>query len=92
MSTAECAADGPGHQQRLPAGEEAVSVSQAGPTPALDEPVHAEADLLIERTDLGEGIWTVIAAGSRIPPHPVRLPIRPYQPSVTLGKQRRRDT
>ncbi len=69
----------------LPAGEE-VTVSQAGPAPAAGEAVHAEVDLLIERTDLGPGIWTVIAVGGRIPPHLLGLPSAPYRPSVALGE------
>lgn len=55
--------------------------------------VFAEVDLLIERTDLGPGCHTVIAKGSRIPPHLARLPSTPYRPSVTLvepAKRRRR--
>ncbi len=73
----------------LPAGE-AVTVSQAGPTPAAGEAVHAEVDMLIERADLGAGCYTVIAAGSRIPAHLARLPTTPYRPSATPSKQRRR--
>ncbi|MGH3785251.1 MAG: hypothetical protein ACRDRG_01575 [Pseudonocardiaceae bacterium] len=74
----------------LPGADE-PKPSQAGPPPPGDQPVYANADLLIQRSDLGEGIWTVIAVGSRIPPQLVRLPNKPYQPSVTLGRKRRRD-
>lgn len=68
-----------------PAGEE-PPIRQTGPAGPDDNPVHAEVDLLIERADLGAGCYTVIAAGSRIPPHLARLPWAPYRPSVTLGE------
>lgn len=64
--------------------------SQAGPSTSQVPAVFAEVDLLIERPDLGDGCYTVVAKGSRIPPHLARLPSTPYRPSATPGEPRNR--
>lgn len=53
------------------------------------EPERAAEDLLIERSDLGPGCYTAVAAGDPIPAHLVG---RPRQPRQTTTRPRKRRT
>ena len=50
--------------------------AERGPAAAVPEPEVADADLLIEREDLGPGACTLVAAGDPVPAALAGLPRR----------------
>lgn len=70
---------------RLERGE-GLPPSPAPPTPEAEV---AQADVLIERTDVGPGVFTQIRAGERIPVHLAGFPRRPADGEVAPKPKRR---
>jgi hypothetical protein len=85
QADAELAEKGPDFERRV--GEPAAVRNR--PT---DPPEVADADLLIERKDLGPDASTFIAAGSPIPPELRQLPRRAARgaPSAAAAPSRKR--